>query len=356
MSPADTLAADPVIERDDLLLQKLDLDDPRWVEFVTGMPTAMLFHHPVWAKTLSECYGYPAFVLARLQDGRVTAGFPVMEVKRPWGPRRWVSLPFTDYCPPLDSSSRGDALLAEANAVARDAGVERLEIRAPVAGPSFQSRLVGVRHTLRLDPNADVVRRSFHRSTKYDIKFAERSPVSVHRGEVRTDLTDAFYGLHMRTRRRQGVPVQPQRFFELLWQHVIGAGFGFVLLAYAGTTPIAGAVYLVWGKTTIHKYGASNPDFLNLRPNHLVAWDAIRWACENGYSSFDFGRSDLANVGLRAYKNKWGTREDELRYSGIGGLASDPPRSLQRALATIIRASPLSVTRALGELLYPFAA
>jgi CelD/BcsL family acetyltransferase involved in cellulose biosynthesis len=336
----------------------LDLADPRWLAFVSASISATAFHHPAWALLLSECYGFRAFALAIQESNVITGGLSVMEVKRPLGARRWVSLPFTDHCAPLVAERDGEQLLAEASREAERSGIRQIEVHAALDRPGIHSRAEGVIHTLQLGPDPQVIRRSFHKSQVIrSISRAEKGPIMLRRGDSAADLTEVFYDLHVRTRRKQGVPVQPRRFFELLWKHMLSRGLGFVLLVYSGTTPIAGAVFLAWNGTIAYKYGASNPDYLQLRPNHLIFWEAIRWGCENGFHSFSFGRSDLDNKGLRDFKNGWGTHEEELRYSGIGGDPLGlPMEGMLGALAIVIRRSPLWVTRSLGEILYPFVA
>ena len=41
-------------------------------------------------------------------------------------------------------------------------------------------------------------------------------------------------------------------------------------------------------QTITYKYGASDSAFLDLRPNHILLWTAIRWAAENGYTRVRF--------------------------------------------------------------------
>ena len=340
----------------DVALAELDLADPRWLAFVSASTAATPFHHPAWARLLAECYGFRAFAIAMEDRSAITAGLPVMEVKRPLGVRRWVSLPFTDHCAPLMAETDGEQFVAAATRHAESAGITQIEVRAPLDGPAIHSRVEGVIHRLRLGPDPQVVRQSFHKSqVGRSINRAERGQISLRRGTSVADLTETFYDLHVRSRRKQGVPVQSRRLFKLLWRHMLSRGLGFVMLAYSGTTPIAGAVFLAWNGTITYKFGASNSDYLHLRPNHLILWEAIRWSCENGFHTFDFGRTDLDNRGLREFKNGWGTQEEELRYTGIGG---DPEGvhtegKLGAALAIVIRHSPLWVTRALGEILYP---
>ena len=200
--------------------------------------------------------------------------------------------------------------------------------------------------------------RSFKRSqVRRDIRKAEREGVTIRRAEASCDLTEVFYALHARTRRRLGVPVQPRRFFELLWTRIIEPGLGFVLLAYSGDVPVAGAVFLAWNGTIAYKYSASDPAFWRLCPNNLVIWTAIRWGCENGYRSFDFGRTDNENAGLRGFKSAWGATEEELYYATIGDARTEPSKHrLERAAAAVIRRSPLWVCRTAGAVLYKYAA
>ena len=88
-------------------LVELDQSDPAWMEFVATSPDATVFHHPRWLEVLVAAYGYrPLILAARGHDGQIVAGVPVIRVRRLSG-SAWVSLPFTDYCPPLRRSRPG---------------------------------------------------------------------------------------------------------------------------------------------------------------------------------------------------------------------------------------------------------
>jgi CelD/BcsL family acetyltransferase involved in cellulose biosynthesis len=343
------------------MMVRLDISDGRWREFVARHPAATPFHHPAWAALVARTYGFEAFALAQTDaHGRIVAGLPMIEVRPPVGPRRWVSLPFTDHCPPLAlEDGLGPPLVEELCVASRQARVSRLEIHAELEGDGACASPVAVTHQLQLDPDPAVVHRSSLRpSVRKWVARAERDGVAVRREESRPALVDTFYGLHLHTRHRLGVPVQPRRYFELLWEEIVQPGIGFLLLAYAGTTPIAGAVYLAWNGTVTYKYGASASEHWQLHPNHLLMWTAIRWACEHDYRMFDFGRSDLVSGGLRQFKSSWGAKETPLIYTVVGGQAPQPPgvSRLRDAMSTVVRRSPPWVCRAVGELLYRYAA
>ncbi|HSR21917.1 MAG TPA: GNAT family N-acetyltransferase, partial [Candidatus Eisenbacteria bacterium] len=173
------------------------------------------------------------------------------------------------------------------------------------------------------------------------------------------DEMGAFYRLHLLTRRRQGVPVQPRRFFDAIWRHLVAPGFGVVVLAEtpSGRTA-AGAVVLAGNGTAMVKYQASDETCWELRPNHLCYWAAIRWASETGHRRFDFGRSESRHAGLQRWKAGWGAGATPLTYAvtGRGEPAGDGRGRLGAALGHVIRRSPTLVCRALGDLLYRYAA
>jgi CelD/BcsL family acetyltransferase involved in cellulose biosynthesis len=337
----------------------LEMTDPRWTEFVTEHPAATPFHHPGWARVVAGCYGFHAFALAVSNaTGTVRAGLPVVEVRHLHGGPKWVSLPYTDYCPPLISTGQEERLLVAAVArAARAAGVRRVEIRAPMIGGAVAGP-AALRHVLALSRNPADVYAGFHRSqVQRNIRRAEREGVTVRQGTSADDLTEIFYQLHLRTRRRQGVPVQPRRFFRLLWENVISTGLGSVLIAEASARPIAAAVFLAWNETVIYKFGASDASSWSLRPNHLLFWHAIRAACEQERRWFDFGRTDIGQEGLRNFKLSWGAVEEPLIYVSLGGKSgSAPPANgmAARMLSPVIRHGPLLLCRAFGETLYRY--
>ena len=121
-----------------------------------------------------------------------------------------------------------------------------------------------------------------------------------------------FYDLHLNTRRRQGVPIQPRRFFALVLERLIETGLGSILIAEVKGRPAAAAILLRWNRRVIYKLAASERSLLRYKPNHALVWHAIQTAVREGDVNFDFGRSDLSNSGLRAFKSGWGAREKPL--------------------------------------------
>jgi CelD/BcsL family acetyltransferase involved in cellulose biosynthesis len=331
------------------------IDDRSWLAFLESQPEATVFHHPAWSSVLSESYDYRPSALVQMDDGgAIEADLPVVDVGSV-GRRRFIALPFTDYCPPLATSPASLARFS--------ANVVRWRAQATAAAFTVHGALSGgsdislvpraVRHVLALGGSSETIWHNLNGSpVQRGIRKARSLGLESTVGQSRDDL-DAFFRLHVETRRRLGVPVQPRRFLERLWARILQPGLGFIVLARRAGQPIAGAVFLAWNRNLIYKFGASDPRYWELRPNNLVIWTAIEWACRRGFAQLDFGRSDLDNHGLRDFKARWGAVETPLVYSYIGGR---PPRSVPslvtRAMASVIRRSPPTVCRLMGEMLY----
>jgi CelD/BcsL family acetyltransferase involved in cellulose biosynthesis len=338
----------------------LELTDPRWLDFVTRQPSATPFHHPDWGRLIANCYGFRAFaVVTSDATGEIRAGLPVIEVRHLRGEPKWVTLPFTDYCPPLAPAQQEETdLVCALEQASSTAGIRRVEIRAPLKGASSAS-CTALRHVIALDGDPAAVYDGFRSSVRRHIQQAGRRGVTIRWAESPEDLLDTFYGLHLRTRRRLGVPVQPRRFFRMLWESVIRKGLGSVLVAEASAEPVAAEVFLSWNGTTISKFSASDERAWPLRANNLITWYLIKTACERGSRWFDFGRTDAGNEGLRVFKRSWGAVEEPLVYGTLGVRSEPAPARdgmADHVLASVIRHGPKVICRAAGEALYRYAA
>jgi CelD/BcsL family acetyltransferase involved in cellulose biosynthesis len=336
----------------------VDLDHREWGEFLTRSPDATPFHHPAWSRLLAETYGFRPFALVhRDSEGDIVEGLPVVEVVLPFSRRRWVSLPFTDYCPPLTLGRELHNDFGRDLDIARSAAaVARLEVRAPVVADGVQLEERAFRHVVPLTADDEDVLRRVHPQMRRNVSKALREGVVVRPGESESDLVDVFYRLHLMTRRRLGVPVQPQRYFRLLWRLLLEPGHGRLFLAYHGTEAIGGVVILAWKGTAIYKYGAWDERARRFRPNNLLFWRAIQWSIQEGATTFDLGRTDIDQTGLRSFKNRWGADEETLTYSTLGTASAGSIRSSPGLVNYAIRHSPRVLCRALGEAFYRYAA
>ena len=341
-------------------IRQLKITDPAWGRFVESHADATFFHHPAWVSLLSETYGFRSFILAVLDNpDEIIAGLPIVEVTSLCKKRRWISLPFTDYCFPLTKpdvalETLTDALVEQK----RENRLSILEVRAALpARPGVHADARYMLHVLPLESDPEAVFAGFAKKFRQYPRRAEREGLHVSSRGSRQDV-DVFYHLHLTTRVKLGSPVQPKRFFDLLWERVIKQGHGSVIIVENREgEPISGAVVLYHNTNAMIKYSASAPAFLDTRCHYFTFWKCIEWACQNGMTKIDFGRTDVPGEGLSKFKEGWGATEEPLAYSI---LAEAPPQpssgGMRKVLSTIIQNSPPWVCRAIGQLLYKCAA
>jgi CelD/BcsL family acetyltransferase involved in cellulose biosynthesis len=336
---------------------EIPLADPRWREFTSGHPGATPFHLPEWAGLIADCYGFETFVLAVADtDGEILAGAPAAAVRSPLGRVRWVSLPFSDSCPLL---VRADVPVDDVVTALREhvlaSRASELEVRGalPSAVGLFPVG-AGYNYLLELprDP-ADVHPSKGHRQNRNQ---AERKGVRIHHGTTPEDVA-AFYRLHTLTRRRQGVPVQRRRFFDLIEERLLATGHGFVASATLDGEVVAAGLFLTHNRMIVAKFRASDPAHQDTGAGFLVDWEAITAACTAGYRTLDLGRTDNGEDGQRRYKTGWGAVEEPLIYTHVADEAPGGSRPRVGGLSRqIIRHSPVWVVRAAGEVLYRWTA
>jgi hypothetical protein len=299
------------------------LRDPRWAQFVESHPMATVFHTPAWLNVLKQTYGYEPVVLTTSSSGHpLKNGLVSCRVSSFLTGSRYVSLPFTDHCQPLVDNGKTNELSAILLFLRQDLGARKWnygEIRPLVALPPeiisetniTPGKSFGI-HRLDLSPPVDQLLKNCHKTAiQQPLRRAERERIKVEEG--RSDfLLGHFYKLLLMTRRRHGLPPQPIAWFE----NVIGflKGQALVRVAFKDQNPIASILTLSDGKTLVYKYGCSDPRFSNLGGTVLLLWRAIESAKKDGLLGLDFGRSDLDNIGLIAFKDRWGSTRNPLQY------------------------------------------
>ena len=335
-------------------LERVALDDVRWRSFADDRSDVSIFHRPQWSALLAGTYGYDAFAIIATRQQRTIAGAPFLSVGGPFR-RRWSSLPFTDACAPLGDPEAVDLFVGGLLDQAAGAGISSVELRCDLSRVAGHARTVGVSHTLPLTGGTEAATRRISAAHARNVRQARRHGVEVSLGRDPDDM-EAFYDLHLRTRRRLGVPAQPIRFFRQLAQFIVAPGLGFIALARIGSQPIAAAVFLSSGSTLVYKYGASDEREWLHRPNDALFQTVIEDACHRGYAALDFGRTDIDDAGLRRFKSSWGAAESELRYTTLGQPVELGSRLAVNILAPVIRRSSPLVCRAIGEALYRYSA
>lgn len=318
------------------------------------------FHQSAWIDCLANSYGYKPKTLIQKCGDECTARIPFLEVDSWLTGKRGVSLPFTDYCPPLCASSEA---FQQAFKEIVEYGAQRnwkyIEFRDSTHFSSdIEPSTRFHSHRLKLQKTVDSQFDRLASSTRRAIRKANNSELKMVTSRSLEDLK-TFYKLQCITRRRHGLPAQPYSFFKNIYKNILSSNQGIIFLATLNGAPAAGALFLNYKKKTIYKYGASDITIQSTRANNFVMWEAIKWHIENGFDELHFGRSSLAHEGLRAYKLRWGAEEGSInyyRYDLVKKTFTTQKDAVSGWYNKIFKTIPLFMSQAISSLIYKHVA
>jgi lipid II:glycine glycyltransferase (peptidoglycan interpeptide bridge formation enzyme) len=159
--------------------------------------------------------------------------------------------------------------------------------------------------------------RSFSSSTRRKIRYASRAGVVIEADNT-GKLVPAFYELYEESIARwagqQNEPLYLAR-LRARWRDplhkiaALAASLGDLMtiwIAWFDNRPVAGIVVLGGGNSAHYRMGAMKKDEAgHCQANYLLHCEAIRAACEAGYSSYHMGESG-SSEGLAHFKERFG--------------------------------------------------
>lgn len=328
-----------------------------WDSLVDGFPASTVFHGTGWARVLNETYGHVPMYFCRFDGKRLAETLPFMEVFSRWTGRRGVSLPFTDAFAPLcQRHTDGGNLYREAMRAGGERRWKYMECRDRDPGwEGSTSSLEFYGHMIDLQPGPDRLFSGLEGAIRRGVRKAEAAGLKVE-FSADAESVRTFFKLHCGTRRRHGLPPQPFRFFENIQRHILGMGRGFVATARLGNRPVAGGIFFYRGREALYKFGASDFEFQQYRPNNLTMWASIRRCAEQGIATLNLGRTSLSNEGLRRFKLGFGAVESKIQYAKYDFSSKQFVHGVDRVEGWFNRlfgSMPLPVLRLAGAVLYP---
>lgn len=170
---------------------------------------------------------------------------------------------------------------------------------------------VQFRNTLLLDltNSEDDILSAMKQKTRYNIRLADRRGVKVRRGNL--EDFDLLYHMYAETSVRDGFPIRNPTYYQDAWGSFIRDGLAQPFIASVDSEPVAAMITYRFGDTATYMFGMSRSLHREKMPNHLLQWEAIRWAKQAGCLTYDFwGAPDL----LSPDDPMWGVYRFKLGY------------------------------------------
>ena len=134
-----------------------------WDDLLISCPGYSFFHTSTWSRVLSESYGYKSTYFTAFDNGKISYLIPMMEIDSLFTGKRGVSLPFTDYCDPVQNGNvQFDHQLNEIISYGKKNNWKYLELRRRESlFPSTPPSITYIGHILNLSNKEDKIFSSF---------------------------------------------------------------------------------------------------------------------------------------------------------------------------------------------------
>jgi lipid II:glycine glycyltransferase (peptidoglycan interpeptide bridge formation enzyme) len=201
---------------------------------------------------------------------------------------------------------------------------------------------------LNLEADEETLLANMKQKTRYNVRLSARRGVVIRRGGLE-DL-DLLYQLYAETSIRDGFVIRDPAYYRDAWGSFIQDGLAQPLIAEVEDEPVAAIILYRFGKTAYYLYGMSRALHRDKMPNHLLQWEAIRWAKEAGCQVYDFwGAPDRVDpsepmYGVYRFKEGFGAQ-----FVQTVGAWDFPIKPLQYRLYKNLLPRLLSVMRSFGR-------
>lgn len=291
---------------------RLITNGSEWQKIVTGLPNGHALQSWAWGEFKSR-WGWSAryWALAEGEKGEVTAAALVLKRAIPFTP---FSILYAPKGPMLDTrntalrqqvmrqleqlAQRERAILIKIDPdVPIATGFDPAEpspvgaawvAELPKRGWLFSQEQVQFRNTVLLDltRSEDELLAAMKQKTRYNIRLAAKKEIVIRPGTP-ADFP-VLVEMYRETAARDGFTIRPTEYYLDAWQTFYRDGLAQPLLAEFAGEPVAGVMLIRSGNTVLYMYGASTEKERPRMPNHLLQWEAIRWAKAQGATFYDF--------------------------------------------------------------------
>ncbi len=335
-------------------------DSNRWNAALAGLPYSHLLQSWEWGE-LKTRYGWQPARYLWMEGERPRAAAAVLTRR----PGRWpAAVTYVPKGPVLDYADGAllEQVLAHLEVAARRQGAMFIKIDPDVRadtevgknvtellhrrGWRFSREQIQFRNTLLLDLNRspDELMEGMKSKWRYNVRLAVRKGVSVRRGTL-ADLP-LLYQMYAETAARDGFIIRTEPYYRDAWGMFIEAGLAQPLIAEVEGEATAMVIIFRFARRAWYMYGASRDLHREKMPNHLLQWEAIRWAQEQGCTVYDMWGApeqlDATDPLWGVYRFKQGFGGEYVRYIGAWDF---PVSRLGHLFYTVIMPRVLDVMR-----------
>lgn len=151
--------------------------------------------------------------------------------------------------------------------------------------PSIHTNQPRATIIINLDTSLDEIFQQFRPTTKQRIKCSAEKGVVIRVGGI--DDFPSFYEMMRITGKREGFPSRTRNYYENEWLSFAGNKHCVLLMATYQDELLAVHMGYRFSNHAAFFHGGSKFDSAKLHPNHLLVWEGVKWAKEQGCKTYD---------------------------------------------------------------------
>lgn len=332
------------------ILELSQPDEALWDSYVESEELTSLYHLSAWKDLMARTFGHRSHYLLAKEGKEVVGILPLLHIKSQLAGHFLTSMP-GGMC--ARDPHIADALLGRAKDLVRSAGAKYLILRDGYRRWDLSDLVTDENHcrlVAQLSADEEQVWRGIKKRARQLTAKAIRAGLEVVDG---TQSFEQIYPIYSRAMRDRGTPTLGRGFFREVLAEFPDL---FVFLAVRHEGKFLGGGFLTpWKDSVCCTWGGMLREYYDLRPNHLLYWETLKYGVERGFRWLDFGRS-RHDSGTFVFKQAWGSEPRSLyQQYFLNGISSPPavgagwkadPR--YRIFVQLWTRLPLPVTEVLG--------
>jgi FemAB-related protein (PEP-CTERM system-associated) len=312
-------------------------DRYRWDAYVDKHRDCGPYHYFAWGDAIEHTYHHRLwYLIADDNTHQIQGVLPLCYIKPPALHGSLVSLPFCDYGGALGENS--DVVRSLLENAQEHAGKLKalLEIRCKDSVTVFDRMHFGVsshkvRMILDLPDNSEILWNDFKSKLKNQIRKPQKDGLKFKIGTQ--ELIEDFYSVFRINMRNLGSPVHSRAWIAAVMDY-FGAR-AHIGVVYCDDKPVAAGIVLNCREMVSIPWASALSEYSKSSPNMLLYWGFLRYACDNGFKCFDFGRS-TPGEGTYKFKEQWGACPFPLYWYGEGFADDETPSLASGRLRDLI--------------------
>lgn len=281
-------------------------DRPQWDEYVRSTQSR-IEHLFDWGEVYRQAFECRIVRLISESAGRINGVLTIFIIPKSILGKGYASSLPGGIC--ADDKASAEELLDFAIGLIKDAEIPYLKLRECVNQISDERLATRSEFTYVIET---------HHQQAADIWAKIKSRRNIRRAQsaglvIRWDngILPDFYRVYSINMRDLGTPAIPYAYFKEIHDR-FPRQIALLTVSYRGKV-IGGMFFDIWKDTIHYSLGSSLRHYFQYRPNDLMYWEAIVYACENGFRILDLG-SSIEGSGNAIFKEKYLAKPTRLVY------------------------------------------